>query len=433
MLDVIGSSLIGLLMDIFGQSPEPLEMTAMLSWQNATFFQLPAEPDPAAEKIVEQYLEDLSARGFAAERQGVWIQSDLTRLATYKGEIPMSAASLTKIATTLATLETWGTEHQFETGFHATGKVQDGVLAGDLIVIGSGDPIFVWEEAIAVGNALNKLGIRKVTGNLIVTPNFYMNFYPNPTVAAEKLKEGLNAKQWSSEAQNQHAQMPPGTPRPQVAILGNIIVRPQDPPSSGLLLRHQSLSVGQILKLMNIFSNNMVSEVLAKQVGGGDIVAQIAAKAANVPQDEIQLVNGSGLGTANRVSPRAAAAMLMAVERRLQSQPLGIADLFPVAGRDRDGTMKDRRLPPDATIKTGTLAQVSALAGVLPTEKQGWVWFAIINEGSQIEELRASQDRLLQQLSQVWGTAPLQSQYSPRDLEQFGDPKRIVFNARSDR
>lgn len=433
MLDIVGASLIGLVMEVLGKSPEPSQMTAMLSWQEATFFQLPAEPDPAAEKIVKQYLQDLTARGFAADRQGVWIQSDLTRLATYKGKIPMSAASLTKIATTLATLETWGTEHQFETHFYATGEVKNGVLAGDLLVVGGGDPIFVWEEAIAVGNALNKLGIRRVTGNLIVVPDFYMNFYPNPTVAAEKLKEALNAKLWSPEARNQHAQMSPGTPRPQVEIAGGILIRRQAPASSRLLLRHQSLPVGQILKQMNIFSNNTIAEVLAQRVGGGDIVAQIAAKAANVPQSEIQLVNGSGLGTANRVSPRAAAAMFAAVERRLQSQSLSIADLFPVAGRDDRGTMQDRRFPPDTTLKTGTLAQVSALAGVLPTQKQGWVWFAIINEGSPIEELRDSQDRLLQQLTQIWGTSSLQSEYSPRNLEQFGDPNRIVLDSQGDR
>jgi len=40
------------------------------------------------------------------------------------------------------------------------------VLQGDLIITGSGDPFLVWEEVIALGNSLNQLGIKRVTGNL---------------------------------------------------------------------------------------------------------------------------------------------------------------------------------------------------------------------------------------------------------------------------
>jgi len=43
---------------------------------------------------------------------------------------------------------------------------------------------FVWEE-IALGNSLNQLGIKRVTGNLVITSNFAMNYKFNPSVAGQ--------------------------------------------------------------------------------------------------------------------------------------------------------------------------------------------------------------------------------------------------------
>ncbi|MDY6783512.1 MAG: D-alanyl-D-alanine carboxypeptidase [Cyanobacteriota bacterium] len=422
MLEIAAAISLGLFANVIGQPTEQPEVK-LLSWQDTQFFQLPDEPDPVAERVVGQYLNDLAAMGYNADLQGVWLQSDLTRLATHQGQKLHSAASLTKMATTLVALKKWGADYQFETRFYAKGEIEGGVLRGDLVVTGSGDPAFVWEEAIAVGNVLNEIGIRKVTGNLVISNNFYMNFYPNPAVAAEKLKEALNSKQWSSEARVQHAKMPPGTGSPVVEIGGGIQINNDRPDSLLPLLQHRSPPMSQIIKQMNIYSNNMIAEVLAQLAGGGDAIAQIAAETAGVPREEIQLINGSGLGVANRMSPRMATAIAIAIDRLLQGQSLGIADLFPVAGRDKLGTMLDRRLPPNTAIKTGTLAQVSALSGILPTQKYGWVWFAILNEGGNISALRVEQDRVLQRLSQEWGVDSLPPSAVP-DV-QWGDPQRI--------
>ena len=55
----------------------------------------------------------------------------------HSGFIP---ASTTKIFTTLAALEVLGPEFRFETNLLRTGSVRDGVLTGDLILKGGGDP-----------------------------------------------------------------------------------------------------------------------------------------------------------------------------------------------------------------------------------------------------------------------------------------------------
>jgi D-alanyl-D-alanine carboxypeptidase/D-alanyl-D-alanine-endopeptidase (penicillin-binding protein 4) len=84
-----------------------------------------------------------------------------------------------------------------------------------------------------------------------------------------------------------------------------------------------------------------------------------------------------------------------------------VADLFSVSGFDRRGTLETRHVPAGTVVKTGTLNDVSALAGVMPTRDRGLVWFAIINRGSDIERLRAGQDQLLQRLVLQWQLAPI--------------------------
>jgi D-alanyl-D-alanine carboxypeptidase/D-alanyl-D-alanine-endopeptidase (penicillin-binding protein 4) len=191
-----------------------------------------------------------------------------------------------------------------------------------------------------------------------------------------------------------------------------------------LLVRHHSLSLTQIIKEMNIYSNNAMAEMLATSLGGAQVVSQLAAQSANVPPGEIQLVNGSGLGVENRISPRAVCALLIAVERSLQPYQLSVTDLFPVSGRDHRGTLEARHIPIGTAIKTGTLNTVSALAGVMPTRDRGQVWFAIMNWGNDVEGFRGQQDQLLKSLSQKWGTLPKANTRKMSIPPLLGDPKR---------
>ncbi|MEN9230708.1 MAG: D-alanyl-D-alanine carboxypeptidase, partial [Thermostichus sp. DG02_5_bins_236] len=117
---------------------------------------------------VDRYLAQLAQRGFPQTAQGVWLQTGERVLAQHQGSTPLPAASLTKVATTLASLHQLGPEHRFVTLFGTFGSVGNGVLQGDLWVLGGEDPLFVWEEAIAVGNVLNAQGIRQVTGDLVI-------------------------------------------------------------------------------------------------------------------------------------------------------------------------------------------------------------------------------------------------------------------------
>jgi D-alanyl-D-alanine carboxypeptidase/D-alanyl-D-alanine-endopeptidase (penicillin-binding protein 4) len=422
VLDLLG----GLFALFFHASPklEPLQATNWSAWHDPDWVQslVAPSPDPAAQTAIQQHIAALASMGFPSTNQAVWMQTGHQVLGDYQGTTPIPAASLTKIATTFAALTTWGPSHQFETTFSTNAPVQAGVLQGDLFVQAGGDPLFIWEEAIAVGNALNQAGIRQIKGNLIVSNNFVMNFETDPLTSGNLLKQALNSALWSGEIETQYQKLLPAVPRPQVVIQGGVQVA-AIPQQTKLILRHQSLPLVHLLKAMNIYSNNVMAQMMADSVGGAAAVAQRATELTKLPPEEIQMVNGSGLGTENRLSPRAIATLLIATQRYLQARQLTIADIYPVVGRD-GGTLEGRQTPPGTVVKTGTLNEVSALAGVMPTRERGLVWFAIVNLGlGDIKTFHSQQDLLLTKLQQSWGGASLTAVLptpQPDDLNRLG-------------
>lgn len=389
--------------------------------------------DPAAKQIVSDYVAGLSSAGYETEAQGVWVSTGQYAVANNQGESPKPAASLTKVATTLAALSTWGPAHRFETWVGWQGQYANGVVQGDLIIEGGSDPLFVWEEAIALGNALQQLGIRQVTGDLIIAGDFNMNFETGPAESGERLQQAFDSAKWGYEVEEAHLRLPGGAPIPTLQIDGGVKVEPSSRRGrvTGWFVRHDSLPLVAILKAMNIYSNNPMAEQIANITGGPAAVVRKAEEVAGVVPGELTLVNGSGLGEENQMSARAVVAMLQEIQDILRSQNLTISDIFPVAGAD-GGTVIDRGLPQNAVVKTGSLAVVSALAGALPTQEKGIVWFSLINYGSGLDALRARQDQVLKALEQQWGKA----EGIPPELRtsvvigqapyQFGDPQRNV-------
>ena len=333
------------------------------------------------------------------------------------------------MATTLAALMTWPVDHQFETLVGYRGTLQNGVLQGDLVIQGGRDPYFVWEEAIALGNALQIMGVQRVTGNLVITGDFSMNFFPDPNYSGELLREGLDAGRWSADAEYYYTTLPSGTPRPQLAIEGAVVlgqINPEAPPQ--WLIRHKSLPLVALLKAMNIYSNNAMADLIALGVGGANTVAAKVVEQTQLPLEEVRFINGSGLGVENQMSPRAVVATLLATQQLLKPHGLSVSDVMPVMGQEV-GTLVGRNLPPQSALKTGSLAEVSSLAGVFHSRDRGPIWFAILNQGSDLEGFRVQQDSLLRTLEAHWGSAPPPPELQPKiKLEQdpyrLGDPQR---------
>lgn len=426
---------VGMLSLLLGtQAARPLQPLISLNAVPANPWQVPwlaqrNAPDPTVVAIVDQYISTLAAQGYVSEQQGVWVQTGTTAIATHQGTTALPVASLTKLATTLAALATWPVDHRFETRVGRRGTVENGVLTGDLMIWGGGDPYFVWEEAIVLANALQAQGIQQVSGNLVILGDFTMNFEADPYRSGERLRAAFDASLWPPEAQQQYGTLPPATPRPSLKIAGTVVVENVAAADqvSAWVMRHQSLPLVALLKAMNIYSNNAMADNFARTVGGVNTIKAKVVDQTQLPLDEIYLANGSGLGEDNQISPRGVVAILSTLQRQLSPHGLSIADVMPVFGQDV-GTLVDRRLPDQAALKTGSLAAVSSLAGVFPTRDRGLVWFAIVNRGDDLGGLRDRQDALLAALQSHWGTA-VSSQVQPKvQLGQppyhLGDPQR---------
>lgn len=428
MWELIAGSILGLRLNFLPKIQPDLLPLEAFAWSETTIFQLPElEQDSLLEAKIVAYLHNLMTQGFKQNRQGIWLQSDWSTLGSNQGTTPMPGASLTKIATTLAALHKWGAQHQFLTDIYVIGEINQGVVEGDLLVQGGGDPLFVWEEAIALGNALNQLGIRKIEGDLLVSDQFHLNFQAQSVAAGKLLQQAIDHNKWQQAVRQQYRQMPRGTKLPEVVVTGGVKRIEQVPPTGRLLIRHRSLPLAVILKQMNLYSNNYMAQILADLVGGVEQIMIVGQSLAGVSPEEIELVNGSGLGEANLISPRAACQMLMAIARLLGSDNLNLIDVLPTAGRDTMGTIQGRNLPPGTAIKTGTLDRVSALAGAIPTSDRGTVFFSIINYGAQVEQFRQQQDSLLQQLSQPWQLSSPQTSPIAKNSWYLGDPRRNIL------
>lgn len=83
-------------------------------------------------------------------------------------DVALPPASVSKSITALYALNTLGEAYQFETKLVAKGVVNQGVLDGDLILVGGGDPTLQTDHLHQMAKDLAAQGIRKITGDFLV-------------------------------------------------------------------------------------------------------------------------------------------------------------------------------------------------------------------------------------------------------------------------
>jgi D-alanyl-D-alanine carboxypeptidase/D-alanyl-D-alanine-endopeptidase (penicillin-binding protein 4) len=90
-----------------------------------------------------------------------------TRLA-WQADLPVNPASLTKLLTTYAALDLLGPAWTWTTPVWLQGSVADGVLDGDLVIKGSGDPKLVLERMWLLLRRVQQLGVREIRGDIVL-------------------------------------------------------------------------------------------------------------------------------------------------------------------------------------------------------------------------------------------------------------------------
>lgn|GEM_PF-949574 len=94
---------------------------------------------------------------------------------------PLVPASNVKILSTAAALKHLGSDYKFETGFFSLTEIdKNGLLDGDLIVVGGGNPMLPQSEMSKMVLGLYALGLRKINGNIIIDDTFFDDQRPGP-------------------------------------------------------------------------------------------------------------------------------------------------------------------------------------------------------------------------------------------------------------
>ena len=75
-------------------------------------------------------------------------------------------ASLFKLITNFAALEILGPEKVFPTNIYKQGNIRNGILYGDLILVGSGDPTFFIENLYNLAFQIKSYGINQIKGKI---------------------------------------------------------------------------------------------------------------------------------------------------------------------------------------------------------------------------------------------------------------------------
>ncbi|HUN68321.1 MAG TPA: D-alanyl-D-alanine carboxypeptidase/D-alanyl-D-alanine-endopeptidase [Burkholderiales bacterium] len=404
---------------------------------------------------------------------------------------PMNPASVMKLVTTYAALELLGPAYRWKTEAWVTGPLREGVLEGDLVLKGYGDPKLDLEAFWMLLRSLRGKGLREIRGDLVLDRSHFERtpgdpaqfdgdafrpynvlpdallvnykslrfaFAPEPERGTVRLyveprppsldvvntlrlaeggcPEGIAFRELlkaTFEPARQRAifsgryPLSCGEKEMNVALLApndqvagtlrqlwtemggawtGAVREGQASPGAQLLHTQESPSLGEIVRHMNKFSNNIMARHLYLTLGAESagppangqkaftaVRAWLAAKGIAAP--ELVMENGSGLSRIERISAGSLAGLLQAAWRS-PVMPEFIASM-PIVGQD--GTMR-RRLKENgvagrAHVKSGLLQDARAMAGyVLDRGGRVQVVVMIVNHPSA-PETQPAMDALL--------------------------------------
>ncbi len=319
----------------------------------------------------------------------------------------MRPASCQKVVTAITALDCLGGDYQLRTEFRTKGKVVNGVLQGDLIVVGGMDPMVSPDELFeAAQNIRQKQGIESITGGIVYDLSMREDkplgwgwcwdddYGPLSALLVNGKdtfeKNWLQALSQAGIKVNSKGKGQTAGGREQAKTVYSI--------------RH---SIDELLNPMMKNSNNIYAECLFYQTaafGGkkgaghkeaGQRTEQLLSKIGLDPSP-YRIADGSGLSLYNYVSAEMLVALLGYAWRN-ESIKEHLLTSLPISGFD--GTLKSRMTGTEADgnvrAKTGTVTGISSLAGYITAANGHTLAFAIINQGVSSSAIgRSFQDKV---------------------------------------
>jgi D-alanyl-D-alanine carboxypeptidase/D-alanyl-D-alanine-endopeptidase (penicillin-binding protein 4) len=312
-------------------------------------------------------------------------------------------ASNQKLFTAMTLMDLVGGNFHYRTPVAGTAKIVNHVLHGSLVVQGSGDPTLTRYSLLAMAKRLHHIGLRHVTGHLIVDDTRYSHktrvagwkygFVPQEcgpisafSVDHNQWRRGKsyelnptrdNARLFRHILQKKH-----------VSVARKVQLR-HAPPTVRNFLVHRSPSLAGITDVtltqsLNFYAEMMLREAGAQRSGHGSPKTGVAAERALAHRLNLPLGvshDGSGLSYADRESPATLVRWLV----RLRSQPYFTTVYYALPLSCETGTLQHRLCGPNVRgqvrAKTGTLTHVSALSGYVNSSSGSVVTFSFLADG----------------------------------------------------
>ena len=335
-------------------------------------------------------MEEFAAARGVNGAQSAFIVLDLNSgevIASHNPAEPLVPASIMKSVTTAALLSHLDEDYRYETKIYTEGPVREGVLEGNLLVVGSGDPSLnskyvdnnsdICQE---IANALRSAGISQIKGKIVVDEEIWSG----PSVPQSWMSgdlphaygtgsHGLNFEDNASGSRSVANPAAVFSTRLKSVLtrygisVTNESLRQGD---SKLLFTHTSVPLDEIMRSCMMRSDNQYAEALLRTYGvvvNGKGNTEKSARhemeywhKQKAPMSGVNIIDGSGLSRQNRVT----ANFMAHVIASKASNPY-YASFFPLAGQE--GTLKSflAGTPLDGYVamKTGSMRGIQCYAG----------------------------------------------------------------------
>ena len=301
-------------------------------------------------------------------------------------------ASTMKLLTAVTALDLLGSGYAYRTYLYYKGTIAQGVLTGDLWLVGGMDPLFDETDMQIFAETLHRVGVDTIRGRIMQDTSFK--------------EEQLLGEGWCWDDDNPQLTPLLVSRKDEFASqfkdeLEKCGVFVDAPVSSGrlpkdkdiLLVCSRSHPLNEVLVPMMKESDNLYAESMFYQIAA--TVGKRPATAAHARQQIKQLLSkagasgvqyriadGSGLSLYNYVTPELMVRLLRYayLKRDVMS---ALYPALPVAGVD--GTLKKRMTDgfahENVHAKTGTVSGISSLAGYCRAANRHLLAFCIINQG----------------------------------------------------
>jgi len=326
-------------------------------------------------------------------------------------------ASVAKLYTTAAALTKMGPSARLNTDVLVSGTVDPaGRLAGDLVIRGGGDPTLSGADISSLAGRVGSSGVRTVSGSVIGDESRFdtrrggsgWGYSPwlGGSLGALAVSRGWGDGGPGISAARAFAR---AVRSRGIRVLGRTKTG-QAPPTARRVARVSSPTVAELAHLVNAPSDNFMAETLLKELGARFGRAGTTAAGASVARSVAsgfgaspRIADGSGLSRSNSTSPRE----VMLLMAGMRAGPNGDAFERSLAVAGRTGTLASRMrgtlAAGNCRAKTGTLSNVSTLAGSCRSASGHRIAFALLMNSIAPDRGRALQDSIVRSIARYDG------------------------------